>query len=93
MINRIDLGLRLKALRKARGMTQSQVAKYLGVSRDIIAKIELGNRIVTKVEMEKLADFYGQDAKSLVSEDFKVEDALVAVARYIMEKKNINGRR
>jgi Zn-dependent peptidase ImmA (M78 family)/DNA-binding XRE family transcriptional regulator len=80
-ISQAELGSRLKAAREACHLTQDDVARQLGVSRSTIAQMELGNRAVTSLELDKLAYLYGRDLRALLADEFRPEDALVAVFR------------
>ena len=48
----------IKAFRKERGLSQTQVAKYLGVDQGLVSKMETGGRSVTVATMEKLCDLF-----------------------------------
>jgi Zn-dependent peptidase ImmA (M78 family)/transcriptional regulator with XRE-family HTH domain len=80
-IDQQELGRRLKAAREACYLTQDEVAGHIGVSRSTIAQMELGNRAVTSLELDKLAYLYGRDIRAFLADDFQPEDALVAVFR------------
>lgn len=77
----LELGRRLKAAREACGLTQEQVAQRLGVSRPTVTQMELGNRPVTSLELEKLAYLYCRDIGEFVADQFEEEDALAALFR------------
>jgi transcriptional regulator with XRE-family HTH domain/Zn-dependent peptidase ImmA (M78 family) len=54
-----------RALREARGnhgMSQATAAKRVGLSRTVLAQIELGNRTASPAELTKLAKLYGTTA-------------------------------
>ncbi len=53
------LGRRLKALRKASGMTQAQVGDRLDVSRVAIGYFEQGRRTPSLMTLYDLAKLYG----------------------------------
>lgn len=76
-----ELGRRLRVAREACQMTQEAVARRLAVSRSTVAQIELGNRAVTSLELDQLATLYGRDIREFLAEDFREEDALVALFR------------
>ncbi len=80
-ITQQELASRLRAAREACGLTQADVARHLNLSRPTIAQIELGNRAVSSLELDKLAFFYGRDIRELLSGEFREEDALVALFR------------
>ncbi|MBI2218820.1 MAG: ImmA/IrrE family metallo-endopeptidase [Candidatus Rokubacteria bacterium] len=62
-------------------MTQEAVAGRLGVSRSTVAQFELGNRAVTSLELDQLAALYGRDIREFLAEEFREDDALVALFR------------
>ena len=49
---------RIKALRKKSGFTQDQISKFLDVDQSMIAKIEKGERNLTTVQLNKLANLF-----------------------------------
>ncbi|EQD30852.1 transcriptional regulator, XRE family, partial [mine drainage metagenome] len=57
-ITQQELGRRLKTAREAIGLTQDDVAARLDVSRSAIAQMELGNRAVSSLELDRLAHIY-----------------------------------
>ncbi len=61
------VGQRLRALRKAAGRTQGEVAAEIGVSRATVAQIELGNRAMKVSEAERVAHAYRADVRQLVA--------------------------
>lgn len=50
-----DIGERLRSLRQARDMTQTQLAKVLGTQQTAVSQVELGNRGLTVHQVVKLA--------------------------------------
>ena len=52
------LNTRLKELRKENGITQSELAKSLNVSRSSIAMYENGDRIPSYETLEAISDFF-----------------------------------
>ena len=50
---------KLKALRKAKGYTQQDVAEAIGISRATIGGYEIGRRQPRLSDLQKMADFYG----------------------------------
>ncbi len=63
------LGKRLQLARKARGLTQEDVAKHLGVSRTTVTAMEGGDRRVRPEELTRLAALYGRSIGELVMRD------------------------
>ena len=80
-ITQEELARRLRLARDACGLTQEAVAQHLGVSRPAIAQLELGNRAVSSLELDGLAYLYGRDIREFLADDFREEDALVALFR------------
>lgn len=76
-----EMGRRLRTAREACGMTQEDVARRLGVSRPTVAQMELGNRAVTTIELDKLAYLFGRDIREFVADTFEEEDALAVLFR------------
>jgi len=64
-----ELGRRLRQAREACGMTQQEVARHLGVSRPTVVQMEQGNRMVTGIEVSRLAYLYGRDVRDLLADD------------------------
>src|SRR5262245_31941397 len=62
---REPLATNLRKARENRGLSQAAVAKKLGLSRSLVAQIELANRPVTAEELAKFADLYGTPAVDL----------------------------
>lgn len=73
-IDPILLGKRLTEARKARGMTQEEVAAAIQCSRPTFIAIEKGARLPKSEEIVRLADLYGRSVHDLVrpSESGKV---------------------
>lgn len=49
----------LKRLRKSRGITQTQIAKYLGISQNNYSYWENGKVKIDNASLQKLADYFG----------------------------------
>jgi len=49
------VGLRIKALRATKNMSQNDLAFYAGMDRSYLASVESGKRNVSVVNIEKLA--------------------------------------
>src|ERR671923_2210606 len=80
-ISQHELGRRLRTVREACHLTQDDVARHLHLSRSAIVQMELGNRTVTSLELDRLADLFGRDIREFLAEDFREDDALVAFFR------------
>ena len=67
-----QIGQRINELRKMKGLSQEDLAKNVKISRPSLAQIELGNRSVDILELQKLSmvlEFYLDD---FMSKDFSV---------------------
>lgn len=80
-ITQEDLARRLRAAREACGLKQEDVARHLNVSRPTVAQIEAGNRAVSSLELDKLAHLYGCGIADLLADEFRENDAVVALFR------------
>lgn len=82
-ISRATLATRLQKSRKAASITQEQAAKSLGIARTAMVQIELGNRAVSSLELEKLARLYHQDIADFFTPNSMQndEDPLVVLHR------------
>ena len=70
MLDGRALGARLKELRVKNSITQSQLAEYLGVDQSYISKFESGQRQLSVLSLEKLANLFGLPVESLLEGDF-----------------------
>ena len=77
-ITQKELSRRLRAARKACHISQDRVARYMGVSRSTISRMEGGARPVSTAELEKLAYFYGRGTSDFLAEDFDPDSSLLA---------------
>src|SRR2546428_13392168 len=80
-VSQQEVGRRLRVAREACRMTQEAIAQRLGVSRSTVAQMELGNRAVQSLELDRLATLYARDIRELLAAEFLEEDALVALFR------------
>jgi Zn-dependent peptidase ImmA (M78 family)/DNA-binding XRE family transcriptional regulator len=68
------LGRRLQDARKARGLTQQDAAKDLGIARTTMTAIEQGERRVRPEELIRLSRLYGRGVNELVRDREVVEE-------------------
>jgi Zn-dependent peptidase ImmA (M78 family)/transcriptional regulator with XRE-family HTH domain len=80
-ITQQELARRLREAREANGLTQEEVAGHLKLSRPSVAQIELGNRAVSSLELDRLALLYGRDIRHFLAPEFRPEDSVVALFR------------
>lgn len=62
----VELGIRLRELRKERGMTQGQVAQRVGVTASVVSAYESGIRQPSYGALIKLARLYGVSSDYLL---------------------------
>lgn len=68
-----ELGRQLKAARKARGLTQADVAEHLDVARTTVTAMEGGDRRVRAGEIAEMAMLYGRSIEELVGREEPAE--------------------
>lgn len=79
-----QIGQRIAELRKMKGLSQENLSKSVGISRPSLAQIELGNRSVDIMELQRLSIVLGFSLDEFMSKDFKVNQVVVTNA----EKKS-----
>jgi transcriptional regulator with XRE-family HTH domain len=50
-----------RVARRWGGLTQVQVAERLGVRQTVVSKMELGERRIDPIELERFAEVYGRE--------------------------------
>lgn len=71
-----QIGQRILGLRKKKGLSQENLAKSLKISRSSVVQIELGNRSVDILELQKLAEVLGFSIDDFMSKDFPLQEVL-----------------
>ncbi|AAM25221.1 transcriptional regulator with XRE-family HTH domain [Caldanaerobacter subterraneus subsp. tengcongensis MB4] len=64
-----EIGRRLWELRRQRGFTREQAARYLGISQKQLARYEKGREKISTDVLERLAGLYGCDYKYLLDDN------------------------
>lgn len=64
------IGQRISALRKRKGLSQEELAKSIDISRSSLTQIELGNRNVDVLELQKLSVALRFSLDDFMSENF-----------------------
>ena len=54
-----QIGRRVAEIRKVKGLSQEELAKTIKISRPSLAQIELGNRSVDVLELQKFSQVLG----------------------------------
>ena len=84
-----QIGLRIMELRKAKGLSQEDLAKCIEISRPSLAQIELGNRNVGVFELFRLSQVLGFSLDEFLSPDFKTDETLQYEQPKIEEKSDL----
>lgn len=61
----VNLGLRIKELRKRSGLSQEKFALKIGMDRTYFASVEAGRRNISIVNIKKIADGLGVSLSEL----------------------------
>ena len=75
-----QIGQRITELRKMKGLSQEDLAKSVKISRPSLAQIELGNRTVDVLELQKLSMVLGFSLDDFVSNNFSVSQDVTGKA-------------
>jgi len=67
-----QIGQRIAKLRKLKGLSQDELSRSVRISRSSLAQIELGNRSVNIIELQKLSIILGFSLDDFMSQDFMV---------------------
>ena len=85
----VEVGKRIKQLRKARSLKQDDLMQVLNLSRPAISNIETGRRNINLHQIKALADYFGVSIETLGIQTNEVEvNDLLARAKVIFETDN-----
>lgn len=82
-----DIGFRVTELRKRKGLSQEDLAKSVQISRSSLTQIELGNRGVDVLELQKLSIHLGFSLDEFLSADFELNPDFAFEDAPSLEKK------
>jgi transcriptional regulator with XRE-family HTH domain len=71
-LSKKEIGQRITELRKLKGLSQEDLARNIKISRPSLAQIELGNRSVDILELQRLSMILGFSLDDFMSKDFTV---------------------
>jgi transcriptional regulator with XRE-family HTH domain len=71
-----QIGQRITALRKMKGLSQEDLAKSVKISRPSLAQIELGNRSVDIIELQKFSYVLEFSLDDFISKDFSTSKSV-----------------
>jgi transcriptional regulator with XRE-family HTH domain len=77
LLNQKQIGQRISALRKKKGFSQEDLARFVEISRSTLTQIELGNRHLNVLELQRLSQALEFSLDYFLSADFIVEDELL----------------
>jgi transcriptional regulator with XRE-family HTH domain len=75
-LTQIQIGQRISELRKIKGLSQEDLAKNVAISRPSLAQIELGNRSVDILELQKLSLVLGFSLDDFMSKNFNINQEI-----------------
>lgn len=77
ILSQKQIGQRIAELRKMKGFSQEDLAKSIKISRSSLAQIELGNRSVDILELQKLSQVLGFSLDDFMSKNFSASQELI----------------
>nr|MBK9653258.1 helix-turn-helix domain-containing protein [Bacteroidota bacterium] len=83
-----QIGQRVTDLRKMKGLSQENLAKSVKISRPSLAQIELGNRGVNVLELQRLSLVLGFSMDDFMSKNFIMSQDLEGKAEAKSKKTN-----
>jgi len=78
-ISQYEIGRRLRNARKACYVTQENAAKAIGISCSALSQMESGQRGVSSLELDRLAQLYLRDARTFLDDRFEETNAVSAM--------------
>lgn len=76
ILSQKQLGRRIAELRKRKGMSQEDLARDLNISRPSVTQIELGNRGIDTLELQKLSQILQFSLDKMMSEEFNPDEEM-----------------
>lgn len=84
----MDISQNIKRLRKANGMTQNELAKYLKVVPTTISAWELGRNKPLMDKVTLMADLFGVSTSDIVGDTFEKDDITTVYQQLNDDRKN-----
>ena len=87
----VEVGKRIKQLRKARSLKQDDLMEVLNLSRPAISNIETGRRNINLHQIKSLADFFGVSIETLgiQTDELDINDLLTR-AKLIFDNEEVS---
>jgi transcriptional regulator with XRE-family HTH domain len=77
ILSQEQIGKRIAGYRKFKGLSQTELANSVGMSRSSLTHIESGNRNVQAIELKKFATILGFSLDEFMAEDFEANQLAV----------------
>lgn len=74
-----QIGEKLMKLRKSKGYTQEDLAKFLEIPRSSVAQMELGNRSISVLELVRLSETLGFSLDKFLANGYAAEIEIISV--------------
>ncbi len=68
-----EIGQRIARLRKHKGLSQQELAQRVKISRSSLAQLELGNKAINILELQRISHQLGFSIDHILSKDFTIE--------------------
>ncbi|MCK4360732.1 MAG: DUF4065 domain-containing protein [Bacteroidales bacterium] len=88
-ITQKQIGKRIVELRKLKGFSQEDLAKFLNIPRSSFAQIELGKRNISILEVKKLSEVLGFSIDKFLSTEYNVEEKIHIVEEPATKKEDM----
>ena len=88
-LSRHQIGQRIATLRKLKGLSQEELASNIDLSRPSLVQVELGNRGIDILELQKISHVLGFSIDDLLAQDFMPTQNLMIneeVVQYKVER-------
>lgn len=91
MLTMKEIGRRIAALRKQKGLSQADLARCINISRSTLAQIELGNKNLDALELRNLGMELGFSLDAFMSDGFPKPDPMVMepITAYSLQTERI----
>lgn len=74
------IGNNISKIRKTQGLTQDNIASYLGVSRVQVSHYERGERTISVADLNKISALLGVELSELFEDDLDLQNLNLAFA-------------
>lgn len=85
-----QIGQRITELRKRKGLSQEDLAKSVKISRSSLAQIELGNRSINILELQRLSMILEFSLDDFMSKDFLANQEIKGETKLIKTEERIS---